>query len=104
MLAMINLGNIERVREVIPDTFGVFLSASLETIRRRLMERKSHPEEQIIERLENASSSMEFIPLYDLVVQNEDRAVEQVVDEILNSFESHVRRAPGVNPPPPRIN
>ncbi len=101
VLAMINLGNIERVRAVIPNTYGVFLSASLETIRQRLLGRKSHPEEQIIERLGNAAESLKFIPLYDLVIQNEGRAVEQVVREILENFQSHIRRKAGTAFPPP---
>jgi len=103
VLAMINLGNIERVREVIPHTYGVFLSASLDTIRRRLTERASHPEEQIIERLGNAADSLKFIPLYDLVIQNEHRTVEQVVREILEQFRSHMRKKADGALIPPRI-
>ena len=93
VLAMINLGNIESVRAVIPNTYGVFISASLETIRRRLLERKSHPEEQITERLGNAADSLRFLPLYDLVVENENRSIEEVTKEILEKFHLRIRQS-----------
>ncbi|MBI1804159.1 MAG: hypothetical protein HY033_01355 [Ignavibacteriae bacterium] len=102
VLAMINLGNIERVREVVSNTYGIFLSASLETIRHRLMGRKSHPDEQITERLGNAAESLKFMPLYDLVIQNENRNVEEVVHEILEQFQSHTRRKTAATSVPPR--
>lgn len=90
-IAMINLGNITAVKSVLPDAYGVFISASLETIRERLMARKTHPPGQIEERLGNAADSRRFEPLYDLVVANEKRSVEDVVEEIKNRFLSHVR-------------
>jgi guanylate kinase len=90
-LAMINLGNIGAVKSVLRDAYGVFVSASLETIRERLTARKTHPPGQIEERLGNAADSVRFQPLYDLVVTNENRSVEEVVEEIKNRFLLHVR-------------
>ena len=91
LLAMINLGRIQTVRDVVPRTFGVFLTASLETVRRRLMERGTHPPEQIEERLGNAAGSVQFMSLYDLVVVNENKPVTAVVAEIVEQFLAHRR-------------
>ncbi len=86
LLAMINLGHIRTVRKAVPRTYGVFLSASLETVRRRLKERGTHTPGQIEERLGNAVASVKFQPYYDLVIKNEDRPVESVVAEIVEQF------------------
>ena len=95
-LAMINLGNIGAVRTGLPDAFGVSISASLETIRARLLARKTHTDGQIEERLGNAAESTRFAPEYDLVVTNEQRRVEDVVEEIKRRFLLHIRdRTPG---------
>jgi guanylate kinase len=92
-LAMINLGNISSVKSVLHDAYGVFISASLDTIRERLLARKTHPPGQIEERLGNAADSARFEPLYDLVVANEHRSVDEVVAEIKARFLSHVRNS-----------
>jgi guanylate kinase len=86
LIAMINLGNIQMVRGVVPRTFGVFLTASLETVRKRLLDRGTHPPEQIEERLGNAAGSVKFKQFYDLVLLNENRPVESVVTEITEQF------------------
>ncbi len=86
LLAMINLGNIGMVRTVVPSAYGVFLSTSLETVRKRLEARGTHTPEQIEERLGNAADSLRFLPQYDLVVRNEDRSIESVVAEIMEHF------------------
>ncbi len=91
LLAMINLGNIEMVRRFVPHTYAVFLSASLDTVRRRLEERGTHSVGQIEERLGNAADSLRFLPLYDLVVKNEARPVSAVVDEIVEHFSDFYR-------------
>jgi len=90
-LAMINLGHIDAVKSTLHNAFGVFVSASLDTIRSRLLARKTHTAGQIEERLGNAADSIRFKPLYDLVVVNENRRVEEVVEEIKQRFLSHVR-------------
>jgi guanylate kinase len=93
VLAMINLGNIREVTLMVPNSFGVFLSASLETIRQRLVERGSHPPEQIEERLGNAAESFKYISLYNLVMVNEHRSVSSVVDEIIEKFMVAIEKA-----------
>ena len=89
VIAMINLGNIVKVKAAVPDAFGVFINASLDTIRKRLEKRGTHPAEQIEERLGNAHKSLKYMPLYDLVVTNDNREVEDVAREIIQEFSSH---------------
>jgi guanylate kinase len=91
-VAMINLGNIGAVRSAVPNTFGVFVTASLDTIKERLLSRKTHPPDQVSERLGNAADSNRFLPFYDLVVMNEGRNVSEVVEEIKKQFLSRVRK------------
>jgi len=86
LLAMINLGHIRMVKKIVPRTYGVFLTASLETVRRRLSERGTHTPGQIEERLGNAKASVKFQPYYDLVIRNENRSVESVITEIVEQF------------------
>lgn len=106
VIAMINLGNIVRVRSVIPNAFGVFVTASPETIRRRLEGRGTHPPEQIEERLGNARDSLRFLSLYDAVVSNDDRRLDDVVGEILRRFSEFLggvsRSASRLSPGPDR--
>jgi guanylate kinase len=87
MIAMINLGNIRMVKSVVPATYGVFLSASLATVRERLMRRGTHTPEQIEERLGNAADSLKFAPYYDLVTDSEHTPVDGVIAEILRGFD-----------------
>jgi guanylate kinase len=93
VIAMINLGNIGKVKETVPDAFGVFIDASLDTIRTRLVGRGTHPPEQIEERLGNARDSRKYMPLYDFVVTNENRKIEDVAGDIIGKFRSHIGRA-----------
>jgi guanylate kinase len=94
---MINLGNIVPVKSRLPGAYGVLISASLETIRERLLARKTHAPEQIEERLGNAAESARFAPSYDLVVMNEHRSVAEVVEEIKSKFLSYARKVHGAS-------
>ena len=92
-VAMINLGNIgASSRSAVNSSFGVFVSASLDTIKERLLSRKTHTPEQVAERMGNAADSTRYLPLYDLVVMNEGRSVTEVVEEIKNKFLARVRK------------
>jgi len=96
LIAMINLGNIRMVKSVVPDAYGVFLSASLATVRERLLRRGTHTPEQIEERLGNAALSLTFMPYYDLVTDSEKTPVENVISTILrgfNQFRNSARRS-----------
>ncbi|TLY32619.1 MAG: hypothetical protein E6K56_02780 [Ignavibacteria bacterium] len=80
------------VRSAVNSSFGVFVSASLDTIKERLLSRKTHTPEQVAERMGNAADSTRYLPLYDLVVMNEGRSVTEVVEEIKNKFLARVRK------------
>ena len=86
---MINLGNANMVKEKIPDCFSVLITASLSTIEQRLRNRHLHTEEQIEERLGNASKVREYQHYYDLVLRNENRPPEDVAHTIIECFLQH---------------
>lgn len=82
-LGVINLGNVEHVKALLPEAVTVLVDASLETIRRRLVARGVNTPEQIDERLGNAARVQEFRRFYDYVVTNEEG--------VLNEAESFLR-------------
>ena len=71
-LGVINLGNVEYVKALLPEAVTILVDASLETIRRRLIARGVNTLEQIDERLGNAARVQEFRKFYDYVVTNEE--------------------------------
>ena len=89
VIGMINLGNANMVKEKIPDCFSVLITASLDTIEQRLRSRNLHTEEQIQERLGNASKVKEYEHYYDLVLINENRPPESVANTIIERFLLH---------------
>lgn len=91
LIGMINLGNFSEVRKQIPNCFGVFLNASLDTIRFRLESRETHTEEQIEERLGNAKKAQQYMADYNLVIKNQERSIASVTQEIVNSFRDFVQ-------------
>jgi guanylate kinase len=90
IIGMINLGNFPKVKAQIPNSFGVFIHASIDTIRERLESRGSHNVEQIEERLGNARKGLEYQKTYDVIVTNENRSVESTVQEILSQFKNFI--------------
>ncbi|MEL7019981.1 MAG: hypothetical protein AAGK47_00100 [Bacteroidota bacterium] len=92
LLGMINLGNFATVQAQVPNSFGVFLNASIPTIQRRLEARKSHTAEQIEERLGNAQRAKQYMADYNLVIKNEDRSVDSVTSEIISSFRDFIQQ------------
>jgi guanylate kinase len=89
VIGMINLGNANMVKEKIPDCFSVLITASLRTIEQRLRSRNLHTEEQIAERLGNASKVSAYEHYYDLVLVNENRTPEAVANTIIERFLMH---------------
>jgi guanylate kinase len=71
-LGVINLGNVEHVKALVPEAVTILVDASLDTIRRRLIARGVNNQEQIDERLGNAARVQGFRKFYDYVVTNED--------------------------------
>jgi len=89
-LGVINLGNVEHVKALVPEAVTVLVDASLETIRRRLLARGLNTREQIDERLANAARVQTYRKFYDYVVTNE----EGVLDEA-DAFLRHLIKGQG---------
>ena len=83
-LGVINLGNVEYVKALVPEAVTVLVDASLETIRRRLIARGVNTQEQIDERLGNAARVQEFRKFYDYVVTNEEGALTEAESYLRN--------------------
>jgi guanylate kinase len=71
-LGVINLGNVEYVKTLLPEAVTILVDASLDTIRQRLITRGVNTPEQIEERLSNAARVETYRPFYDYIVKNED--------------------------------
>jgi guanylate kinase len=71
-LGVINLGNVEFVKALLPEAVTILVDASLDTIRHRLVARGVNTAEQIEERLGNAARVQQFRKFYDYVVTNEE--------------------------------
>jgi guanylate kinase len=71
-LGVINLGNVEHVKTLLPEAVTILVDASLDTIRHRLIARGVNTTEQIEERLSNAARVQDFRKFYDHVVTNEE--------------------------------
>jgi guanylate kinase len=71
-LGVINLGNVEFVKALLPEAVTILVDASLDTIRRRLIARGVNTTEQIEERLTNAARVQDFRGFYDYVVSNQE--------------------------------
>jgi guanylate kinase len=80
-LAIISLGNAEKIRRHYNNAITVLITAPLRTIELRLRNR-GLDESKIEERLANASKAAEFSPHYDYVVVND----EGKLDEVLSSL------------------
>ena len=59
-LGVINLGNVEYVKALVPEAVTILVDASLETIRRRLIARGLNTQEQIDERLSECRARAEL--------------------------------------------
>jgi guanylate kinase len=89
VIGMINLGNLRMVKQEIPNCFGVFLNASLDTIRKRLEDRGTHTAEQIEERLGNAKRGQSFVGDYDLEINTDAISPQAVLDKIIKAYKKH---------------
>jgi len=73
-------------RQFFPDAVQIFIIASLENIKSRLVERGQNTPEEIEERLETAKKELEYQSNYDFVVENPEghpeKAIEAVADII----------------------
>ncbi len=90
-IALINTGNIESVKRLFPNSLGVFLRVSEDTIRKRLESRCVHTEAQVAERLENARRAYSVAEKYDKIVDNDQKELDSVISEIKTSFLDHLK-------------
>jgi guanylate kinase len=75
-LGVINLGNVEHVKALLPEAVTILVDASLHTIRHRLIARGVNTTEQIEERLSNAARVQDFRRFYNHVVSNEEGGLD----------------------------
>ncbi len=94
-LGVINLGNVEYVKALVPEAVTILVDASLETIRRRLIARGVNTPEQIDERLANAARVQHYRKFYDYVVTNEEGVLNEAEAFLRNLVAS--RRVSGVS-------
>jgi guanylate kinase len=87
-LGVINLGNVEYVKALVPEAVTVLVDASLETIRRRLVARGVNTQEQIDERLGNAARVQTYRTFYDYVVTNEEGVLNEAEAFLRNLISS----------------
>lgn len=93
-LGVINLGNVEYVKTLLPEAVTVLVDASLETIRRRLIARGLNTPEQIDERLSNAARVQQYRKFYDYVVTNEEGVLNEAEAFLRNLIASRQRKTP----------
>lgn len=88
-LGVMNLGSIRHVGVVAPEVTTVLITASVDTLRRRISARRTHTDEAIAERLGNAETVQTLADLYDHVLINEDgdldltqKALQKLLDGV----------------------
>ena len=92
-LGVINLGNVEHVKALVPEAVTVLVDASLETIRRRLIARGVNTPEQVSERLGNALRVQAYRKYYDFVVTNEEGNLNEAEAFLRRVVSSHTGHA-----------
>ena len=95
-LGVINLGNVEHVKTLVPEAVTILVDASLDTIRRRLIARGLNTTEQIDERLSNAARVENFRGFYDHVVTNEEGGLDQAEARLRGLIASRAATSPPV--------
>lgn len=79
---IINLGNVHHVKNMFPEAITILIDAPIDTIRRRLIARRYHTEEQIEERIQNAKSISYYKSYYDHVINNDDGFLEHSIASV----------------------
>jgi guanylate kinase len=87
-IALINLGIVRHVADLWPEAIRILVDAPPETLERRLRARGYNTEEQIQERLGNATLIEDYRPYYDHVILNDDGMFEQSVAELAGIIRS----------------
>jgi guanylate kinase len=80
-MAIISLGNAERIRQHYPDCIAILITAPLDDIHERLQARGME-EEKIAERLINATDATKFAKYYNYTVNNKTGHLTEVVTDL----------------------
>lgn len=81
-LLLINLGNGAMVKRLLPDAIVVLLVADPDVVEARLRSRGRLREDQISERVANASLASAYAPAYDIVIDTGAQSVNSIVDRL----------------------
>lgn len=84
---------MRKLKAVLPEALTIFIMPpSVESLRRRLVQRATETPEQLEVRLRNAAIEMAAIPEYDYVVVNDDGKLHATVAEIANIIRKEAQR------------
>jgi guanylate kinase len=72
VLSLMNIGNASKIKNVIPNSFCIYINVPVDTLKTRLEKRGLNSDEQIKERLNNAAIANQNIHDYDFVLNNLD--------------------------------
>lgn len=91
LLCLLNLGNIQDFKRMLPSSICVLIDAPIKALERRLRERALNTEDQIEERLNNARFASTLYESYDYICQNNDSHLDvsysHLRDYLLNQRE-----------------
>ena len=92
-LAIINLGNVRHVKQILPQALTILIHASADTIRERLVRRGMNDQAQIAERLASARIADSYRPYYDHVINNEEGMLNDAANELKEVISASLSRA-----------
>lgn len=84
---------MRKLKAVLPEALTIFIMPpSVESLRRRLVQRATETPEQLEVRLRNAAIEMAAAPEYDYVVVNDDGKIDATVEEIASIIRKEAQR------------
>ena len=84
---------MRKLKAVLPEALTIFIMPpSVESLRRRLVQRATETPEQLEVRLRNAAIEMAAAPEYDYVVVNDDGKLDATVEEIASIIRKEAQR------------
>lgn len=84
---------MRKLKAMLPEALTIFIMPpSVESLRRRLVQRATETPEQLEVRLRNAAIEMAAAPEYDYVVVNDDGKVDATVEEIATIIRKEAQR------------
>jgi guanylate kinase len=84
---------MRKLKAVLPEALTIFIMPpSVESLRRRLVQRATETPEQLEVRLRNAAIEMAAAPEYDYVVVNDDGKLDATVAEIASIIRKEAKR------------